>query len=430
MSKVQLFISYSVKDKHLAGEIRRAIELDQRFSCFLAHDDIEPGSEWEQTIRNSLVAADCVLTIQTANFRQSFWCQQEVGMALQLGKAIVPLIPDGGVLPDGFLARYQAFTIAQAAFNDSIKNLLNSEVLAVQFNNAKQRINRFEELLTTGNAFQIKSKIAAERSKFIDKVENKFVLLKDTNSWQELWQAHLDVIHMADDVLILANQIISLKHDDAWIEFINLFSDLHNINEGQDRYGREGWVNHLFYTLLVAVGGIAIHHQYWAGIKKLFSLKKLNREKMEIILDWNIQAAYLEQKNDAGDPKWLVPRFKYVLDFIESKEFPIALKKFKESILDFDLLCFIYSVQFQSSGWLWYPCCMYYFNYRTPIYFNLINHDLEFRAEWSKKIFGKTADTLMTFLKEEALPAYNDLVNRAQGFTHGSPFKVLFEKQN
>lgn len=98
-------MSYSAKDKHFAGDIKRRLE-DYGFEVFLAHEDIEPGVEWERRILRELNSCDILLGILTKNFKDSEWTDQEIGVALGLDKLIIPLKVD--INPYGFIKRYQA----------------------------------------------------------------------------------------------------------------------------------------------------------------------------------------------------------------------------------------------------------------------------------------------------------------------------------
>ena len=55
---VHIFISYSKFDRLLAGELKIAFEELEGFTCFVAHDDIIPGSEWEKEILDNLDKAN------------------------------------------------------------------------------------------------------------------------------------------------------------------------------------------------------------------------------------------------------------------------------------------------------------------------------------------------------------------------------------
>src|SRR3989344_2611626 len=97
---IRVFISYSTKDKHLAGNIKMGLE---RFGAdvFLAHEDINPSSEWQDIILENLDSTDIFMPIITKNFPDSYWTDQESGIALAKGKLIVPISVDSNN-PYGF----------------------------------------------------------------------------------------------------------------------------------------------------------------------------------------------------------------------------------------------------------------------------------------------------------------------------------------
>jgi TIR domain len=100
-----IFISYSNKNGKLAGELKTELE-DAHYSRFLAHDDIQGGSDWHQEIWTALRRADAFVGLVTEEFNTSAFCQQELGAALALDKPrlLVRLgVPD----PPGFANRFQ-----------------------------------------------------------------------------------------------------------------------------------------------------------------------------------------------------------------------------------------------------------------------------------------------------------------------------------
>ena len=103
---MKVFLSYSVEDKKIAGQIKQFLE---RFAmeAFLAHEDIEPSSNWEAVIIKQLKACNVFIPILTENFRSSQWTGQETGFALSRQIPIIPI--NVGVKPYGFLSKYQAF---------------------------------------------------------------------------------------------------------------------------------------------------------------------------------------------------------------------------------------------------------------------------------------------------------------------------------
>lgn len=127
----KVFISYSSKDKEIAGDLKRLFEEYEIITCFIAHDDIMPGSEWEREILTNLESSDFFMPLQTENLKASYWCQQEAGFALSKGIKVVPLKPDmGGIDPVGFYAKSQAHPIKIQSLRASVSAWMIKEGLA------------------------------------------------------------------------------------------------------------------------------------------------------------------------------------------------------------------------------------------------------------------------------------------------------------
>jgi hypothetical protein len=93
-STLEIFISYSSKDKKLSGRIRDFIK-QNGFKVFLAHRDIPLSKEWRNEILNKLKTCSVLLAICTKNYQCSSWGNQEVGIALEKGKRIIPIFAQG-----------------------------------------------------------------------------------------------------------------------------------------------------------------------------------------------------------------------------------------------------------------------------------------------------------------------------------------------
>lgn len=109
---VRAFISYSTEDKILAGLAKEGLE-KYGLETFLAHEDIEPASEWQQTILENLESTDVFIPIITENFSASKWTDQESGIAFTREKVIVPIGVDG-VHSYGFIGRFQSMNVNSA----------------------------------------------------------------------------------------------------------------------------------------------------------------------------------------------------------------------------------------------------------------------------------------------------------------------------
>jgi len=119
----KIFISYSSKyNKEIAGDLKRFFEEYENIECFVAHDDIVHGSEWEKEIIENLNSTDFFMPIQTKHLETSCWCQQEAGYVLAKKIKIIPLIPDvDGTDPVGFYAKFQGFKIKTNDLRSSVK---------------------------------------------------------------------------------------------------------------------------------------------------------------------------------------------------------------------------------------------------------------------------------------------------------------------
>src|SRR5712692_612171 len=112
MTAIPAFLSYSNKNKGLAGFIK--INLDgYGFDTFLAHEDLQPSEEWQKTILLKLKECVVFFPLLTSSFTESDWTDQETGIAVALGKIIVPM--KTSVDPYGFISKYQAQSFAGAA---------------------------------------------------------------------------------------------------------------------------------------------------------------------------------------------------------------------------------------------------------------------------------------------------------------------------
>jgi hypothetical protein len=118
---MRVFLSYSAEDKVIAGRIKFLLE---RFGMevFLAHEDIEPSSDWEDVIVEELKNCSVFIPILTENFSLSKWTDQETGFALAREIPIIPI--DVGVKPYGFISKYQAFALETKDIYKSCVNII------------------------------------------------------------------------------------------------------------------------------------------------------------------------------------------------------------------------------------------------------------------------------------------------------------------
>lgn len=92
-----VFISYSAKDSHIARWLcERLTEL--KVSVFLAELNLVGGADWKPEILKNLRESDFVIFLATPNSCASDAVKHEIGAALVLQKAFVPIM--AGVKPN------------------------------------------------------------------------------------------------------------------------------------------------------------------------------------------------------------------------------------------------------------------------------------------------------------------------------------------
>lgn len=285
---------------------------------------------------------------------------------------------------------------------------------------------RYEQVLVNSNPLQIKARIEEERHRFIS--DTKFICdsFQQNPAWQDLWNAYLDLINKSIPNIILAEQILRFNLEEPWEEFLPFFNELHSINTNRDRYGVGGLINYLFYSLFLMIGSRLLKYERFKGIKKLFSLKQLTQHQVKNILDWNVQASFIEQKASEDTKNWYVPKFHYLLGVIESGKWPFNAAEIKELTTDFDILCFVYGVKHSSprDSRSWFPRSAYYFEYRSPVFIKKIKYDDEYCARIAKDLFDNTQDKFNQFLRDQVITSYRDLSQQMSGSPE-NPFAEL-----
>ena len=108
-NKYRIFISHKDACKSLVtSHIKEPLENLYNVKCFVAHDDIKPGSIWEKQIINALNTADLFVGVVSSDFHLSPWINQEIGYAYKMKKRRIFLKVDRNHDPPGFMSKEQA----------------------------------------------------------------------------------------------------------------------------------------------------------------------------------------------------------------------------------------------------------------------------------------------------------------------------------
>lgn len=101
----RLFISHISKDKANATRLKGALARYD-IAGFVAHEDIHPTLAWLDELERGLQTMDALIAVHTIGFKDSTWCQQEVGFALGRGTKVISF--KMGEDPTGFIGKHQA----------------------------------------------------------------------------------------------------------------------------------------------------------------------------------------------------------------------------------------------------------------------------------------------------------------------------------
>ena len=114
----RVFLSHKSEDKEQTYNIKNALSR-YGVSCFVAHVDIEPGSEWAKAIENAIFSADACVALMSKNYHNSTWTDQEIGCAY--GRRIPVILAKIGMPPYGLVGKIQAVA---TTWEDAPKKLL------------------------------------------------------------------------------------------------------------------------------------------------------------------------------------------------------------------------------------------------------------------------------------------------------------------
>jgi hypothetical protein len=131
------FISYSRQDHQLATLIASQLRA-QNLEVFMDSASIRPGENWREALLRNISASYCFVLIATKNIRGSDWVNQELGIAFQLNKRVLPVLVGihSSELP-GFAADVQALPIGQVPTQRELTNLRSQVAEIVRREKAK-----------------------------------------------------------------------------------------------------------------------------------------------------------------------------------------------------------------------------------------------------------------------------------------------------
>ncbi len=179
---MDIFISYSHKDKNTAGKIKHYLEHEFGVNVFLAHHDIQPTKIWIKEIIKGLKKANVLIALLTNNFENSNWTDQEVGFALCKEILIIPVKIN--IDPYGFQSQYQAYKLKT---NNIYGSCIDIAKIIVEEPNLKVKLlDSLIKVFGKSDSFNRTENIIEVLWKFNDsyskKQKNNIIQLAESNS--------------------------------------------------------------------------------------------------------------------------------------------------------------------------------------------------------------------------------------------------------
>jgi hypothetical protein len=174
--EARIFLSHLAINKIQTSQLQLQLKR-YGMTAFVAHEDIEPTKQWQLEIESALSSMDALVALLAPGFKESNWCDQEVGVAI--GRKLPILAVRQGLDPYGFIGKYQALQgvnksppqLAQDIFelflpmpNIGAKitsALVNSLIFSDSFEQSRHLIGliRQSKFLTSKHIFALKNAI-------------------------------------------------------------------------------------------------------------------------------------------------------------------------------------------------------------------------------------------------------------------------------
>jgi len=201
---MRLFITHLAKHKVFAAQIQASL-IGYGISSFVAHNDIEPTSEWQNEIELALATCDALVALLHDDFHASHWTDQEIGFAM--GRGVPVFSMRLGQAPYGFIGRFQAFNghgkseeeLARELFDAFRKNKQTRAKIADgvvtmfegswSFASAKMLVGRLEELTTWSPSFSEREQAAVTNN---SQVSGSFGVPKRVENLVAKWGGSTD----------------------------------------------------------------------------------------------------------------------------------------------------------------------------------------------------------------------------------------------
>ncbi|MBI4917349.1 MAG: toll/interleukin-1 receptor domain-containing protein [Acidobacteria bacterium] len=92
---LKVFISFSGSDRALVNYLEKITRAIAGVAVYRFDHDVQPGVRIAEKVKRAIRSAHVVVVLLTRSARKSAWVQQEIGIAEQAGRVIVPIVERG-----------------------------------------------------------------------------------------------------------------------------------------------------------------------------------------------------------------------------------------------------------------------------------------------------------------------------------------------
>lgn len=158
----RVFLSHKNDVKKETAQLKEKLNLFG-ISGFVAHEDISPTKEWQEEIENALFSMDAFVALMTEGFHDSFWTDQEVGVAF--GREVPIISVKCGKDPYGFIGKFQALSCSwDTAAKEIVKILVKHERMLNVYITAVENCSNYDNGNTLSEILPCVDKISNQQA--------------------------------------------------------------------------------------------------------------------------------------------------------------------------------------------------------------------------------------------------------------------------
>lgn len=159
VGQFKLFLSHLASFKEQTARLQQSLGR-YGITSFVAHEDIEPSKEWQIEIELALHTMDAMAVLLIPGFKESNWCDQEIGVAVGRNVLIIPI--RRGLDPYGFIGKYQGIQglnknigdVAKEVFDVIVKSPKTRGKIITSLANIISQSTKVEDALEKALLFQ------------------------------------------------------------------------------------------------------------------------------------------------------------------------------------------------------------------------------------------------------------------------------------